>query len=254
MTQLVTTTIHEDLAILTMDRPSALNALNGPLLDDLDIALNNAEHDSNVRVVILAGGPKAFSVGGDLKEDHANADDRVQRMHGLALRLQSYAKITIAAIEGWALGGGLEIAMGCTFRVAAPDARLGLPEIAMGLIPGFGGTQLLPRLVGTSRAIAMLCDGVPIDAATALSIGLIEHVADEPGDALACARQVAARFTVHSPAAQHAARLAVVDGLSLPLDQALAAERHHLNALRGTATTHEGILAFRQGRKNVSTT
>lgn len=253
MPQLVTITYEDDLAIVTLDRPSALNALNGQLLDDLDVALAAAEQHPDVRVVILTGSHKAFSVGGDLKEENVDPTGRAERMHALALRLlQGYEKITIAAIEGWALGGGLEIAMGCTFRVAAPGARLGLPEIAMGLIPGFGGTQLLPRLVGPARAVALLCDGEPIDAEAAFTIGLVDYVAEAQGAALSCARSYAGRFTRHSSAAQFAARLAVWEGLNLPLDQALAVEHQHLNRLRGTADVPDGILEFRKGRKNVT--
>lgn len=248
---LVDLTLENELAFVTLNRAGALNALNGPLLDELDAALDAAEAAPDVRVVILAGGAKAFSVGGDLKEDHADADVRVQRMHRLALRLQSYPKVTIAAIEGWALGGGLEIAMGCTFRVAAPGARLGVPEIAMGLIPGFGGTQLLPRIVGPAKAIELLCHGEPVDAEEALRIGLVNRVAAETGGALDCARDFAARFARHVPTAQLAARTAVREGLNLPLDQALAIERREINGLRGDSGVPDGINEFRLGRKNI---
>jgi enoyl-CoA hydratase/carnithine racemase len=242
----LTSALDGRCAVITLDRPAALNALNGSLLDALDRALDDAERDSGIRLLILNGGEKAFSVGADLKEDLADPDERVRRMHAFAVRLRSYPKISIAAIEGWALGGGLEIAMGCTFRVAAPGAMLGLPEIKLGVMPGFGGTQLLPRLIGATRALEMLCDGEAVDAETALAIGLVDRLAESKGDALRCAQDFAKRFVELSPVAQHAARRAVEGGQGLPFDEALAVERRELIRLRGAEPAPEGLRAFRE--------
>lgn len=219
------------VAQLVLNRPASRNALNGPLLDALDAALDRSER-AGVRAVILTGAGGCFCAGADLKEELAEPLERSRRMHALALRLRDLSAISIAAIDGPALGGGLELAMACTFRVAGADARLGLPEIRMGLVPGFGGTQLLPRLVGPAVALDMLLSGEPVDAATARQIGLVGHVA-AAGETLACARELAGRFVAHDPFAQQVARRAMWRGLPLPLEEGLAVEHAEVAQIAG---------------------
>lgn len=224
-------------AVVRLNRPRALNALNGELLDALDAALDSLAVHPDLRVVILTGSDSCFSVGADLKEQLEDIDKRIGRMHRLVERLQTFPCASIAAIEGWALGGGLELAMACTFRVAAPGAKLGLPEIKLGVIPSYGGTQLASRLLGSSRALELLCLGEPIDAARAEQIGLVNWVADAPGKALALALDRAASLAERSPRALAAARQSVREGEGQPLGKALDVEAAASAQLR----VHGGI-------------
>lgn len=217
-------TFEDRVAVLRLARPAALNALNGLLLDELEAALDRIAARADVHVIVLTGSEKCFSVGADLKERLDDRDARIARMHALVARIATYPALSIAAIEGWALGGGLELAMACSFRTAAPGAKLGLPEIHLGVIPSYGGTQLAPRLLGAPRALELLCLGEPIDAAHAERIGLVNWLAKEPGGALALALERAEKLAGRSLPALLAARQAVVEGQNLPLQQALAVE------------------------------
>lgn len=218
-------TVAEGLvAIVRLMRPHVLNALDGPLLDELDHALDNIAARQEVRIMILTGSDICFSVGADLKEELLDREARIARMHGLVERLASFPVLSIAAIEGWALGGGLELAMACTFRVAAPDAKLGLPEIKLGVIPSYGGTQLTPRLLGATKALELLCFGEPIGAKKAEKIGLINWLSENKGGALALANERAAMLVRHSPAALLAIRSAVFAGENMALPQSLVVE------------------------------
>lgn len=211
-------------AIVRLTRPKSLNALSGSLLDELDAALDRLAALPELRVMVLTGSESVFSVGADLKEPLDDVSGRVARMHRLVERLATFPALSIAAIEGWALGGGLELAMACTFRVAAPGAKLGLPEIRLGVIPSYGGTQLAPRLIGSARALELLCMGEPVDAERAEQIGLINWVAAEAGGALALALDRAAVLAERSKPALAAARQAVREGQMLPLRDGLAVE------------------------------
>lgn len=216
--------IQGRVAVIRMTRPNALNALNGEMLDGLDQALDQIAAQPAVGVAIITGTDSVFSVGADLKEQLTDRGARIGRMHRLVLRLASMPVLFIAAIEGWALGGGLELAMACTFRAASPLARLGLPEVRLGVIPAYGGTQLAPRLVGSALALELLCLGEPMDAARAERVGLINWVADDAGGALALALDRAAVLAERPLPALLAARQAVRDGEGLALPQALALE------------------------------
>lgn len=218
------TTPDGRVAIVRLARPKALNALSGELLDELDAALDGIAGQPEVRVIIITGSDTCFSVGADLKEELADREARIARMHGLVVRLATFPALSIAAVEGWALGGGLELAMACTFRAAAAGAMLGLPEIGLGVIPSYGGTQLAPRLLGAARALELLCMGEPVDAVRAERMGLVNWLADEPGGALAVALERAAVLAKRSLPALRAARQAVHEGENLPLQQALAIE------------------------------
>jgi len=166
-------------------------------------------------------------------------------MHRIVERLIELPAVSIAAIEGWALGGGLELAMACTFRVAAPGAKLGLPEIRLGVIPSYGGTQLTPRLIGSARALELLCLGEPIDAERAERIGLVNWVADHAGGALALALDRAALLAERAMPALIAARQAVRQGQILPLHDALAVEAAASARLAVEAST-DAAAAFRR--------
>lgn len=236
--------------ILTLDRPQALNALNGELLDAFEAALDAAEADDRKRAIIVAGNGRAFCAGADLKETGIDPVARVERMHALMLRLLDFPKILIAAIDGFALGGGLELAMACSLRVAAPAALLGLPEIRMNLIPGYGGTQMLPRLIGAARAVEMILDGEPISAARALEIGLITAISAQDEPVLDAALALAARYSRHGQEAQHAARRAIWRGAGLPIEDAFRIERELVSGVARSKAALAGVTSFRETGRN----
>lgn len=229
-------------AVLKLDRPERLNAISTALLDALDAHLNAIETDDS-RAYVVAGEGRAFCVGSDLKEPDLDGEARIARMHRLILRLRGFSKIGVAAIHGHALGGGLEIALGCTFRVADPDAKLGLPEIKLSLIPAYGGTQLLPRLIGESRALDMMLSGEPVDAATALAWGLVDEVSRE-SQVVEAAVAFATRRSAYGAVAARGIREAVRLGAALPLDRGLAEEQRIALAVSKDPEAAAGVASF----------
>lgn len=241
--------------ILTINRPEQLNALNRATIDELDRALTEAEADSSVRVLILTGsGPKAFVAGADIKEfAHFSVDE------GKALSADGHQKLfshverlnkpVIAAVNGFALGGGLELAMSCHFRVASDNAKLGLPEVGLGVIPGYGGTQRLAQLVGKGKAMEMILLGSSgmIPATEALQWGLVNHVV--PADQLlSTTMELAGKIARNSPTALGAAIRAVNAGYE-PGADGLQREIEEFGKCFGTADFKEGTSAFMEKRK-----
>lgn len=238
-------------AILTLNRPDSLNAITDGMLDELDIHLDTIETDAS-RAIIFNGFGRAFCVGSDLKEKHDGPpEERVKRMHALVQRLASFPKITVAAVHGFTLGGGLEIATGCTFRVASPDAKLGLPEIKLGLMPVYGGTQTVARLVGEAHALELMLSGNFIDGKRAYEIGLVNRLAASDKDLLTTACQLAESCCFNSLVAQRAIRTAVREGLDLPLSQGLALEAALGEDNSRSADAVEGVKAFVEKRDPV---
>jgi enoyl-CoA hydratase/carnithine racemase len=234
-------------AIVRLNRPHVLNALNTALLDLLDAALDRIEA-IDVRALILTGAGRAFCSGSDISgeerqagstQDFANAP--IKRMHALILRLIDYPMPSIAAINGLAYGGGLELSLGCTFRTAAPGAKFGLPEIKLGLIPAYGGTQLLPRLIGPARALELMLTGESIAAEEALRIGLVNTVAEDP---IAAAISLADRLVGSAGIAQRMIRRAVQHGVTLELPAALEMERAMAAEVAISAEAREGVARF----------
>src|SRR5882724_8680414 len=183
------------LAIVTLDRPKVLNALNIATLTELDAAFAALADDPAIRVILLTGsGGRAFVAGADIAELAAisGEDGRAFSLRGQQVlrRIETLGKPVIACIQGFALGGGCELAMACTLRLAADDARLGLPEVKLGVIPGYGGTQRLPRLIGRARALEMILTGEPIGAETALDWGLINKIAPSAKETVAAAEKL----------------------------------------------------------------
>lgn len=226
---LVTLERRGDFALITLNRPEVLNAINALLLDALDAALD-AVKASDAAALILTGAGRAFCAGSDMKGEGRSAeidpadfaDARIARMHALLLRLSGFPVASIAALNGLAYGGGLELALGCTFRTAAAGVNLALPEIKLGLMPSYGGTVLLPRLIGEGRALQMMLTGEPVDAGEALRIGLVSAVGD---DAVAEALALAARLPHGRGIAQRMIRHAVSGAAGLDTAAALAHER-----------------------------
>jgi len=241
----------EEFALITLNRPQALNALSFALVRDLGRAFDEvAASDARALLVTGAGG-KAFCAGADIGELAGRS--LMQEKHGAELGQATFAKLerlpmpSVAVVNGYAFGGGLELALACTFRVATPNARLGAPEIKLGLIPGYGGTQRLPRVVGEARALEMVLTGRPVDAATALAWGLVSRIVE--GDALAQGIAFAREFSGYSLPALGLAREAVLRALDTPLHEGLKIEADLSTLAFQTEDAAEGMAAFMAKRK-----
>ena len=243
------------LAVITVNRPKVLNALNAATLEELSQAFESAAADPEVRVVLLTGaGGKAFIAGADISEfaglDEASGRAFAERGQALFRRIETLGKPVIACISGYALGGGCELAMACTLRLATEEARLGQPEVKLGIIAGFGGTQRLPRLVGRGAALKMLLSGAMIPAAEALRIGLVDEVT--PSDMLmARAEELAKEIAAQAPIALERTMLAVDYGLDHSLEDGLAEEARHFGHCCSTQDKAEGTAAFLEKRRAV---
>jgi enoyl-CoA hydratase len=230
---------------VTLNRPNVLNALNLRMLDELYEAFRELDRDESVRAVILTGaGPKAFAAGADIAELNALPSARAgeaQARKGQALTraIERLRVPVIGAVNGFALGGGCELAMACDIRVASENARFGQPEVNLGILPGYGGTQRAPRLVGEGMAMYLCLTGEMIDAAEALRSGLVQKVTP-PDGLLPEAHRIAGLIATKAPLAVSAAKRAIVDGARLQLDDALALEA----LLFGQTVTSED---FREG-------
>jgi enoyl-CoA hydratase len=243
----------EAVAVVTIDRPRVLNALNFEILEDLRRTFVSLGEDDGVRAVVVTGaGEKAFVAGADVGElaslspsaAHLRAANG-QRVFDLIERL---GKPVIAAVNGYALGGGCELAMACTIRIAAESARFGQPEINLGLIPGYGGTQRLTRLVGVGRALELLLSGDHISASEADRIGLVSRVVPD-ASLMTEAKACAAALSVKPPIAVRCILDAVHQGSHLPMTEAQALEAALFGVVAGTEDMREGTAAFLQKRK-----
>jgi enoyl-CoA hydratase len=250
-TSLVSETLHGPVAVWTLNRPQQLNALNGALIAELGHMVEAVQHRDEVRCVILTGsGEKAFVAGADIKEfaDFNGAEGRALAERGQRTLFDAIALSRtpfIAAIGGFALGGGLELALACHIRIASDTARMGLPEVTLGLIPGYGGTQRLARIVGTGRAMDMILSARMVKADEALSMGLVGQVVELP-ELLERALDMAGRLTANSPNAQAAAIRAVqssgsAEGFEVEIDQFGRCFEH--------PDFKEGVAAFLEKRK-----
>lgn len=242
----------EGVAWIILDRPEKLNALNAAMLRDLGESFDRLEADPGIRVVILRGaGDKAFAAGGDIAEfrgqDSAVALRRAQTGQSLMERIETFPKPVVAAVNGWVLGGGCELALACHIRIASEKARFGLPEVSLGLIPGYGGTQRLSRLVGQGVALDLLLTGEPVSASRALEMGLVSRVFPA-GELDKGAADMAATMLTRSPQALSAALLAVRQGLELPLTEGLELEASLFAKVAITEDARQGIAAFLEKR------
>lgn len=244
----------DHIAVITLNRPEVLNARNLQLRQELMAACQDANDDPDVRVVILTGaGEKAFSVGRDLKEVAANPDSnpienrRNRPRNNDARYVAAIEKPVIAAINGYALGGGLEMALCCDIRIAAEHAQLGLPEASRGMIPGSGGTQRLPRIVGPAKALEMMFTGQAVSAQEAYRIGLVNMVVPA-GELMKAAQDMARAIMSRAPISLRFIKEAVWKGLDLPLDRGLALETDLSTLISTTEDTREGARAFVEKR------
>ncbi len=238
---------------ITLNRPAQLNALNSELIDELNKALSLADVNMDVRVIIITGaGDKAFVAGADIKEfAHFDIDEgRLLSARGHKLLFdftENMSKPVIAAVNGFALGGGLELAMSCHIRVASDNARLGLPEVSLGIIPGYGGTQRLSQLVGRGKALEMITTAAMINAEEALKWGLVNHVVPLV-ELLAKCNEIAQKIVKNSPAAIKSAIRAVNSGYNVGMN-GYAAEIREFGKCFGTEDFKEGTTAFMEKRK-----
>lgn len=246
----ISLTYQDELAILTIDRPEALNALNSTLIKEIDIQLDAVCASSARTLLVTGAGDKAFCAGADIIElidktgyQHKQAMEYGQHVLG---RFGTLPIPTIAVIHGYAFGGGLELALACTFRVATINAKVGLPEIKLGLIPGFGGTQRLPRLIGESRALEVMLSGRTIKADEGLQIGLYNRLIE--GDALDGAIAFAREFCGYSLAAMRCIRTAVNRSSQTTLTEGLKIEADQSHIVYQTQDAHEGMKAFMEKR------
>ncbi|MDT8408678.1 MAG: enoyl-CoA hydratase-related protein [Wenzhouxiangellaceae bacterium] len=241
------------VTLVTVNRPEKLNALNGDTIAQLQQAIDFLAERHETRAVVLTGaGSKAFVAGADISEIREQSPTQAHalssRGQALMRRIESLPKPVIAAINGFALGGGLELALACHLRYASSTARMGLPEIKLGLLPGFGGTQRLTRLIGRSRALEMMLVGEPIDAATAKDFGLINHLC-EPQTLVEDSLQMAQQLAAAAPEAIAAILQSVDLGLGASIDQGLALESARFSLCCSTPNMREGTLAFLEKRK-----
>ena len=259
----LTLDVADEIAVLTITRPAALNALNSETLDELDDILNAIEKRDDIKVVILTGGPdkkgnafKSFVAGADISE-MVNFTAPEARAFGIRaskpfFKLMEMRQVTIAAVNGFALGGGCEIAMACDIRIASDNAIFGQPETRLGIIPGFGGTQRLARLVGMGRAKEMIftCDN--IDANEAYRIGLVNKVVSTD-ELMSTAKAMAAKIVSKGSFANAVAKAAINNGYDMDIHNAVEMEANLFGVVNDTHDKKEGMGAFLEKRKGTLT-
>jgi enoyl-CoA hydratase len=247
----------DGIATLTMNRPAKLNALNAETMGELDNVIGRFESEAGIKALIVTGaGEKAFVAGADIAElaetDTVRAATLSSRGQRILRRLELVPKPSVAAINGFALGGGLELAMACTMRVASSSAKLGQPEVKLGIVAGYGATQRLPRLVGRGKAMEMLLTADIIDAAEAHRIGLVNHVVDLP-ELLSFCKSLLARVLANGPVAISLTMQAIDIGMNSGLEEGLRFEAAAFGLTAATDDRMEGTRAFLEKRAAVFT-
>ena len=241
----------EEFALLTLNRPDALNALSFATIDELSRKFDEAAGSDARALLITGAGTKAFCAGADIKE--LTGRPLAEQKRGAEFGQAVFAKLdrlpmpSVAVINGYAFGGGLELALACTFRLATRNAKMGLPEVKLGLIPGYGGTQRLPRVVGVARALEMIMTGRTVDAEEAARIGIVNRLID--GDTMAAGVAFAREFSQYSLPVLGFAREAVTRSLDTPLNEGLKIEADLSTLAYRTEDAAEGMAAFIAKRK-----
>ncbi len=245
--------VRDGIAFVTINRPDKLNALNDAVIADLDRAVGRIESDDAIKGVLLTGaGPKAFVAGADISElatqDSLSGKARAMRGQAVFRRLERCGKPVVAAVNGFALGGGCELAMACHLRVASETARFGQPEVKLGIGPGYGGTVRLPRLVGKGRALDLLLTARQVGAEEALQMGLANRVVPA-GQLMTEAEQLLRSILENGPLAVRLCLEAVDSGFEMGIEEALLLEANHFGLLASTSDMKEGMGAFLEKRK-----
>jgi enoyl-CoA hydratase len=244
---------HEGIRTLTVDRPEKLNALNAAVLETLDGRLADAQNEPDLRCLVITGaGEKAFIAGADIGElarlTPLAGRDQARRGQAVLDRLENLPIPSIAAINGYAYGGGLELALACTMRVASENAKMGLPETSLGILPGYGGTQRLARLLGTAKAAELILTAEKgLTAAEAGRLGLVNRVV-AAGQALAAAMDLARAISKNGPIACRYALESIRRGVEMPLPEALSYEATLFGLCASTEDMKEGMTAFLEKR------
>ena len=248
----VEVTKQGNIGIITMNRPEALNALSSAVFADLTKALDQVEHDDDVYVVIITGAGRAFVAGADIGEmAHMNVEEGLsfsELGNGLLMRVDMFPKPTIAAVNGFALGGGCELSLACDIRIASEKAKFGQPEVGLGIIPGFGGTQRMARIIGTGAAMELIYTAETIDAKQAEKIGMVNHVvpAEELMDAaIAMAEKIASKAQV----AIRTSKMALRRGIDCDISTAVTYEALAFATCFGTEDQKDAMKAFVEKRK-----
>ena len=249
--ELLTFQVADRIATITANRPGKLNALNDALMHELGLAIDEARGRDDVGAVLLTGAGRAFVAGADIAElagqNASEGKARAERGQRVFRKFERSPKPTLAAVNGFALGGGCELAMACHIRLASDAAKFGQPEVKLGIVPGYGATQRLPRLVGKGRALQLLLTGEMIDAAEAYRIGLVNRVVPA-AELLGAARTMLAGILAQGPLAVAHCIEAVDRGYDLPLDDAIALEASYFGLLSASADKAEGMRAFLEKR------
>jgi enoyl-CoA hydratase len=240
------------IGYLTLNRPEVFNAISQELIDEMRDALARVDADEEIRVLIITGAGKGFQAGADIRELSVMRPMDILRWNEGIVRnnaaVEDLRQPVIAAINGVAMGGGLELAISCQFRIVEEGVKLGLPEVKLGIIPGTGGTQRLPRLIGKTKAYELLLLGEPIDAQEAYRIGLVNRVVPK-GQAVAAAEELAGRIMANAPIAVELCKDAVEIGMDLPLEQAVQYSQKNCITCFSTEDMKEGTTAFLEKRK-----
>lgn len=243
--------VTERVATLTINRPDKLNALNTATIGELGEAIEEIRQRDDIAGAIITGAGRAFVAGADIAElsgqSPMQAKQRALRGQHVFRRLETSPKPVVAAVNGFALGGGCELAMACHVRIASEAGKFGQPEVKLGICPGYGGTQRLPRLVGMGRALQLLMTGEMIDAAEAFRIGLVNRVVPA-ADLMAAADALLRQMLANAPLALAACVEAVVRGMEAPLEDGLTLEAHHFALLASSQDMVEGTRAFLEKR------
>jgi len=251
-TQVVLCDINDGLAVVSINNPP-VNALTDTVMSELDTVIDELAGNNSVQVIIVTGaGEKAFVAGADIKQfpylDASSGKELVQRGQKIFSKLRDLKQPVIAAMHGFAFGGGCELGLASDIRIASENLQIGLPEVSLGIIPGYGGTQRLPRLVGPGRAMAMICSGDPIKAEEAFRIGLIDKVVPT-GEQLNEAKTLARKIMSRGPLAVQAAKKAIHTGLEMSLDEGISLEAGLFGGLCDSEDQKEGAAAFLAKRK-----
>jgi enoyl-CoA hydratase len=247
----LTLDVEDRVATLTVNRPDKLNALNDATVAELGQAIDQIREDDSIGGVLITGAGRAFVAGADISElsgqTSASAKARARSGQDVFRRIETCPKPVIAVVNGFALGGGCELAMACHIRIASDAAKFGQPESKLGLLPGYGGSQRLPRLVGKGRAIQLLITGEMIDAAEAYRIGLVNKLASA-SDLMSAAREMMKTILANGPLAIAACIEAIDRGLDVSLDEGLILEANQFAVLAATEDMREGTRAFMEKR------